>query len=126
MLPCLEDQGLSIYRRVVSTLAIAHLGMMYKFQGYTYTTLKELAQQCLNMLKNIEIRCGSTYFQKFFAKHQEMAVELHTWYEKIICIVGLREWVDRNPNVFGDPKWVEDDSEDELEETNELLQRHTI
>jgi hypothetical protein len=126
MLSCLENPNVSAFRRIVSRVAIAYIGMIYKLQGYTYAALKELAQECLNMLKNIEIRCNPNFYQRVFAKHQEMATDLRNHYEKKMCIFNLRDWSARNPGVFGDPKWMEEESEDGLEETNELLMRQTI
>jgi len=125
MIPNIDNPAATMYRRMLSRLAISYIGMLYTMQGYTYTALKAMAQRCLDILKNIELRCNAKYYRRIFAKYQEMAKVLRVWHAKKICVAGLRQHMSRN-QVEVDFRRTEEGSGDELEETRELLNRHRI
>jgi hypothetical protein len=125
MLPYLHHESSTVYRRAVCRIAIAFMARVHIFKQYTYANLAALAQECVELLESTKPKCGPEYYENRFARLERFATILRDWHAKkaVICSVA-----DLSPDTTecGDVEMMDKEEADELEETMDLLKRHTI
>jgi hypothetical protein len=127
MLPYLHHESSTVYRRAVCRIAIAFIARLYKYKQYTYADLAALAQECVVLLESTKPKCGPEYYENRFARLEIFATILRDWHAKKAVVRSVAD-LSPNPTERGDVEMMEEaEAEaDELEETMELLKRHTI